>query len=92
MRKWREYCAQALSAAESVEQNAATTSEKLARLVEQNAATEKLALFKPRTSAPIKTPLISVDADAQVSSEGGSSKDAEPVAPPPSGFDWGQTF
>lgn len=81
LRKWREYCKQALASAEEMDRNGAVGIEPpaddfMSRL--QAAATDDIPLFKPRVDAPGAT--VS-DADG-----------APAAASPPQGFEWGQTL
>ena len=84
MRKWREYCAQAMAAAEKIDQGGDGAGEAAMPPLSTAAATPESSdppLFKPRADPP---------AEAKAPAAGsGATSDA---APPPSGFDWGETF
>ena len=81
LRKWREYCKQALASAEEMDRNGAVGIEPpaddfMSRL--QAAATDDIPLFKPRVDAPGATV--------------GDADGAPAAASPPQGFEWGQTL
>lgn len=95
MRKWREYCAEALAAAEKAEDDsdgasktskpnitAQTTVDHVAQL---KPPAEDVPLFKPQIKAPAQTTLAP-DANKL------STETDELVAPPPSGFTWGESL
>lgn len=108
MRRWREYCAQALAAAENAEQareqGAPGESEPSSVPGAAVAATEGPPLFKPRASddPPLFKPRAAAPSAPSVGSgdvPGSGAKDADTRgdgaksdATPPSGFEWGPSF
>jgi len=95
MRKWREYCAAALAAAEKAEDDSDGASQTSKPNVTAQATVDHVAqlkppaedvpLFKPRIKAPAQTTLAP-DANKL------STETDKLVAPPPSGFTWGESL